>query len=144
MHHDGLEAALEGGVLFDVLAVFVERGGANTVQLTAGQHRFEQVARVHGAFGFTRTHDGMEFVDEEDNAPRALLHFRQHGFEALLKFTAVFRSGDERTHIEGEERAVLQTLGHVTPNNALGETFDNGSLSHAGFTDEHGVVLGLA
>ena len=37
--HDGLEAALEGGVLFDILAVLVERGRADAVQLAAGQHR---------------------------------------------------------------------------------------------------------
>jgi len=39
--HDGLEAALEGGVLFDILAVLVERGRANAVQLAAGEHRLE-------------------------------------------------------------------------------------------------------
>ena len=37
--HDGLEAALEGGVLFDILAVLVERGRADAVQLAASQHR---------------------------------------------------------------------------------------------------------
>ena len=37
--HDGLEAALEGGVLFDILAVLVERGRADAVQLAAGEHR---------------------------------------------------------------------------------------------------------
>ena len=31
-------AALEGGVLFDILAVLVERGRADAVQLAAGQH----------------------------------------------------------------------------------------------------------
>ena len=33
-----LEAALEGGVLLDVLAVLVEGGGADHAQLAAGQH----------------------------------------------------------------------------------------------------------
>ena len=35
---DLLEAPLEGGVLLDVLAVLVERGGADQAQLAAGQH----------------------------------------------------------------------------------------------------------
>ena len=35
--HDGLEAAFEGGVLFNVLAVLVERGRADAVQLAAGK-----------------------------------------------------------------------------------------------------------
>ena len=46
-----LEAALEGGVLLDVLAVLVERGGADHAQLAAGEHRLEHVAGVHRALG---------------------------------------------------------------------------------------------
>src|SRR5205823_4074551 len=38
-----LEAALEGGVLLDVLAVLVEGGGANHAQLAAGQHGLDHV-----------------------------------------------------------------------------------------------------
>ena len=36
-HHHRLEPALQGGVLFDVLAVLVQGGGADAVQLAAGQ-----------------------------------------------------------------------------------------------------------
>ena len=38
IHHDGLEAALQGGVLFDVLAVFVQGRRADAVQLAARKH----------------------------------------------------------------------------------------------------------
>ena len=36
--HDGLETTLKGGVLFDIFAVFVERGCADAVQLTSCKH----------------------------------------------------------------------------------------------------------
>ena len=36
---DGLEAAFEGGVLLDVLAILVEGGGADALQLAAAQAR---------------------------------------------------------------------------------------------------------
>ncbi len=49
-----LEAALERGVLLDVLAVFVERGRADAMQLAARERRLEHVARVHRAFGLAR------------------------------------------------------------------------------------------
>ena len=62
-----LEAALEGGVLLDVLAVLVERGGADAVQLAAGQHRLEQVAGVHRALGPAGADDGVQLVDEQDD-----------------------------------------------------------------------------
>ena len=38
VHLYGLEPALQRGVLFNVLAVFVQRGGADAVQLAPGQH----------------------------------------------------------------------------------------------------------
>ena len=37
LHHHGLEAPLQGGVLFDVLAVLVEGGGADHLKLTPAQ-----------------------------------------------------------------------------------------------------------
>ena len=43
--HHRLEAPLERRVLLDVLAVLVEGGGADAVQLAARQHRLEQIAR---------------------------------------------------------------------------------------------------
>ena len=46
-----LEAALERGVLLDVLAVLVERGGADAVQLAARQRGLEHVAGVDRALG---------------------------------------------------------------------------------------------
>ena len=39
IHLHGLEAALERGILFDILAVLIERRGADAVQLAAGEHR---------------------------------------------------------------------------------------------------------
>ena len=52
---DRLEAALEGGVLLEVLAVLVERGGADGLQLAAGQHRLEDRRGVDRALGGTGT-----------------------------------------------------------------------------------------
>ena len=44
-HLDGLEAALERWVLLDVLAVLVERRGADGLELAARQHRLEDARR---------------------------------------------------------------------------------------------------
>ena len=64
---DRLEAPFQGGILLDVLAVLVERGGADAVQLAAGQHRLEQVAGVHRPFGLAGADDGVQLVDEQDD-----------------------------------------------------------------------------
>ena len=73
IHHDGLEPPLQGGVLLDILPVLVEGGGADAVQLAPGQHGLEQVARVHGALGLARAHDGVQLIDEEDDPALRLL-----------------------------------------------------------------------
>jgi hypothetical protein len=67
-----LEAAVEGGVLLDVLAVLVERGGADAVQLAAGERRLEDVGGIHRALGRTGADDGVKLVDEDDDVLCAL------------------------------------------------------------------------
>ena len=62
-----LEAALQRGVLLDVLAVLVERGRADAVQLAAREHRLEHVRGVHRALGRARADDGVQLVDEQDD-----------------------------------------------------------------------------
>ena len=68
----GREAALERGVLLDVLAVLVERRRADTAQLAAGEHRLEQVRRVDRALGRAGADDRVQLVDEQDRrGPRS-------------------------------------------------------------------------
>ena len=64
---DRLEAALERGVLLDVLAVLVERRRADGAQLAAGEHRLEQVGGVDGALGGAGADDRVQLVDEQDD-----------------------------------------------------------------------------
>ena len=138
----GLEAALQGGVLFDVLTVFVEGGSADAVQLAAGQHGLEQVAGVHGAFGLARAHHGVQFVDEKDHLAGGFLDFLEHRLEALFELAAVLGAGDQRAHVEGHDAFVLDPFGDVAADDAQRQSFDDGGFAHARLADEHGVVLG--
>ena len=100
LHQNGLEAALQGWVLLDILAVFVERGGTDAVQFAAGQHRLEQVARVHRALGLARADDGMQLIDEQDDLALGLFDLGEDGLQPLLKFAAVLGARDQRAHVE--------------------------------------------
>jgi hypothetical protein len=140
---DLLEAALEGGVLLEVLAVLVERGGADGLQLAAGQHRLEDAGGVDGALGGAGTHEGVELVDEQDDVA-AGLDLLEHLLEALLEVAAVAGAADERTEVERVELLVVQRLGHVVGHDLLGQALDDGGLADAGLADEHRVVLGAA
>ena len=69
VHQHLLETSLQRGVSFHILAIFVQGGRADTVQLTAGQGRFEHVARIHRALGLARPDHGVELIDKQDDAP---------------------------------------------------------------------------
>ena len=73
---DGLEPSLQGGVLLDVLAVLLESGGPDEVQLTAGQHRLEHVAGVHRTLGRPGPDHGVDLVDEEQDPSLGRLDLR--------------------------------------------------------------------
>ena len=139
-----LETTFERRILFDVFAVFVQRGRADQTQFAAGQHGLEHVARVHGAFGGARAHDGVDLVDERDDLAVGVLDFLKHGLQTFLEFAAVFRAGDHGAQVKRNELLVLQRGGHVARDDALGEAFDDGGFADAGLAYQHRVVLGAA
>ncbi len=141
---DLLEAAFQGRVLFHVLAELVEGSGADTVELSTGKGRLQQVGRVHGPLGGARAHQGVHLINEKDDVPFGLGDLLDHRLEPLLELAAVLGAGDERTHVQGHDTLVLQGLGHVSGHDALGQALHDGGLAHARFADEHRVVLGPA
>ncbi len=141
---DRLEAALERGVLLDVLLVLVERRRADRAQLATGEHRLEQVGGVDGALGGARSDDRVQLVEEQDDRAARLGDLLQDGLQALLELAAVLRAGDERADVERDDAPLAQGLGHVAGDDPLGEPFDDRGLADARLPDQDGVVLGAA
>ena len=139
-----LETAGQCGILFHVLAVFVQRGGANAMQLTTGQCRLNQVGGIHRTFRRTSTNKSMHFVNKQNDFASGILNFLEHRFQAFLKFTAIFRASDQGTHIKRHQLFVLQAFGDVAIHNAQRQTFGNRGLTDTGFTDQHRVILSPA
>jgi hypothetical protein len=139
-----LETTLERRVLLDVLAVLVERGGADHAQLAAGEHRLDHVAGVHRALGAAGADDGVQLVDEGDDLAGRVGDLLEHRLEPLLELAAVLGAGEHRADVERDEALVLQALGHVAVGDAPGEALDDGGLADTGLADEHRVVLGAA
>ena len=81
-HQDGLEPAFERRILLDVLAVLVQRGRADGMQLAARESRLQHVARIQRAIaGGSGAHDGVQLVDEQDDAgPRSASTSRSTAF----------------------------------------------------------------
>ena len=141
-HKHRLEAALQGGVLLDVLAVLIERGGTDGAQLAASQSRLQHVARVQGRVAASAgTHDGVQLVDEQDDVAVGFLHLTQHVLQTILELAAILRAGHHRTQIERDDLAILQRRGNITSYDALGQTLDDSGFAGAGLANEHRVVL---
>ena len=140
---DRLEPALERGVLLEVLAVLVEGGRADGLQLAAGQHRLEDGGRVDRALGRAGADEGVDLVDEQHDVA-AGADLLEDLLQPLLEVTAVARPGDQRAEVEGVDLLVLQRLGHVALDDVLGQALDDRRLADAGLADEDRVVLGTA
>ena len=139
-----LEAAGQRRVLLDVLAVLVQRGGADAVQLAARQRRLQHVGGVHRAFGLAGADQGVQLVDEQDDLALGRGDLGEHGLQPLLELAAVLRAGDQRAEVERQQPLVLQALRHVAVDDAQRQALDDRGLADAGLADQHGVVLGAA
>ena len=105
------------------------------------ERRLQQVRRVHGAARRRAgADDGVDLVDEQDRA-RIVLELLHDGLQPLLEVAAIARAGEQRAHVEREDRRVLQHLGHLALDDLAGEALGDGGLADAGIADEQRVVL---
>ena len=137
-----LEASFERGVLLDILAILVERGRADAVQLAARQGGLQHIASVHRALGLACANHGVQFIDENDDTPFVQRDFLEHGFESLLKLAAILGTGNQCRHVEAQHLLALERLGHLAIDDALRQPFDNGRLADARLADQHRIILG--
>ncbi len=141
---DGLEPALEGGVALDVFAEFVLGRGAYTLQFATRQSRLHDVGGVDRAFGGSRAHQRMKFVDEEDDLSLGPAHFLHHLLHSLFEFAAIFRAGDKTSKVQCHDSLVLQEVGDVAAHDPQRQAFGDCGLPDARIADQTGVVFGSA
>ena len=137
----GLEPAIQGAVLLDVLAVLVEGGGADALHLAAGERRLEHVGGVDGPLGAAGPDEGVQLVDEQDRVLGAadLVH---HGLDPLLELAAVLGARDHHGEIQDHDPAVAQELGDVAVDDHLGQALDDRRLADPRLAEQDRVVLG--
>src|SRR5262249_45082374 len=141
-YKNNLEAALQRGIFFNVLAVFIQGGRADGAQFAPGQSRLQHVAGVDGAFGRACTHKCMQLINEQNDLALRIFYFFQHSLQPVFEFAAILGAGQHGAQIKSDNALVLKDLRHVARNDALGQTFNNGSFAHARLTDQHRIVFG--
>src|SRR5205823_12005932 len=106
-HADLLEAPLQRRVALEVLAVLVQRGRADRLQLAARESGLQDRSRVDRALGSASADELMELVDEQDDVA-ALLDLLHDLLQPLLELAAIFGTGDERSEIQRVDLLPLQ------------------------------------
>ena len=139
-----LETPFERCILFEVLAVFVERGRADAMQFATSQCRLQHVARVHRAFGLAGADHRVQFVDEQDDLAFLFREVVEHPFQAFFELATELGAGDQRAHVERQDALAAQSLGDFVVDDALREALDDRCLADTGLADQHGIVLRAA
>jgi hypothetical protein len=137
---DRLEAAFEGAVLLDVLAILVERGRADALDLAARERRLEHVGRVDRPFRAAGSDQRVQLVDEQDHvsgrgAPRS------SRLDALFELAAILGARDHHGQVEHHDAAIGEQLGDVPLDDAVASPSTIAVLPNAGLTEQHRVVL---
>ena len=141
LHLDRLETALQRRVLLHVLAVLVESRRPDGLQLSPRQHRLENARGVDRTLGRPGADESVDLVDEENDVA-AGPDLLEDLLQPFLEVPAVPRAGDQRAEVEGVELLVLERLGHLALDDALGQPLHDRRLADTRFADEHRVVLG--
>ena len=139
--HHGLEAALQCLVFLEVFLVFIQRCCADGPQFASGQRRLQNVGCVHGTFATASTHEGVNLVNEQDDAPIALRHLVDDALQAFLELSLVLGTSHQRTHVKRIELLVLQILWHVATYNSPGQTLNDGCFTCARLTYQYRIVF---
>ena len=126
-----LEAAFERLVLLEILLVFVQGRGAHGAQLAARKGRFQNVGRIHRTRRFAGTHQGVDFVDEEQDVALARHDLLHHGFQPLLELALILGARDERSHVERVDDLVFQVFGDVAIDDAACDALGDGRFTDA-------------
>ena len=99
-----LEPAFQRGIFFDVLTVFIQRGGTDQPEFTAGEQWLNHIARVHRRVtGSTCTNNGVQLVNEGNDLAFGFLDLVKYCLDAFFKLTAIFRTGNHGTQIKANQ-----------------------------------------
>src|SRR2546422_3328489 len=91
---DRLEAALEGGIFFDVLAIFIESGSADGAQFSTSELRLHNIRSIRCAFGGAGPDQRVQLVDKENDFAFAGDDFFEKRFQTVFEFSAVLGACD--------------------------------------------------
>ena len=136
-----LEASLKGCVFLNVLSVFIERCGTNTMQFASSECRLKHIARIHCTFCFTSADHGMYLINKHNGAACIGCDIFENRLQTFLKFTTILCPGKQSSQIQHKHPLVFQGFGDFARVNSLGQTFNNRCLTNAWLTDQDWIIF---
>ena len=136
-----LETAFQCLVLFEVLLILGQGGGADSPQFASCKGGLQDIGCIHGPLATAGTHQRVDLVDEEDNLAVSLVDFADDALQPLLELAFILGASNQCAHVQTVDGLALQVLGHVAAHNAVRQALGYGRFTHTGLADEDGVVL---
>ena len=93
-HHDGLESAFQCPVFLD-RPIFIHGRRSDDTECPTAQCRLQDIGCIQRTFRRACTHDGVHFIDEQNDLILTLRCFFNNVVETLLEFSAVLGSRNE-------------------------------------------------
>ncbi len=140
--HHRLEAALQGRVSFDILAILVQGGRADTLQLAPGQGRLQDIGRIDRTPGRPGADQHVQLVDKQDGP--GFFDFVDDALQPLFKLAAVHGAGHQRAHVQHHYPFTQQRVRRFAIDDTLGQPFYNGCFADTRLADQRRVIFGPA
>ena len=135
-----LKTPLQGGILFNILAVFRKGCSSYDLNFPAGEGGFHNIGGVHGALCVSRPHNIVYLVDNKNNIACGLdlVEKSQHpGLKLSPELCPRHQSGK----IHKVQYLVFQLIRHIAAYYLLRQRLGNGGFAHAGLAYKAGVVF---
>ena len=98
-HQHLLETTLQGSILLYILAILIQRRCPDTLNLSAGQRRFQHIGRIQVTPGTSGPDNRVNLIDKQNDIP-ILCQLGKNRFHPFLELTAVLRSRHDRSNIQ--------------------------------------------
>ena len=98
--HDRLETAFQCLIFFEVFLILVKVCGTDAAKFSSCLWRFQDIGSIHCSFTFSGSYQSMDFVNEQNNTAFRLCHLIDNRFQTFLKFTFIFGTGYQCTHVQ--------------------------------------------
>src|SRR5258708_33465624 len=138
--NDFLEAPLQGCIAFYVLTVLVECSSTDALQFTTSKRRLEDIRGIDRALRSASAYKCMNLIDKDNTIPTVANLFDDL-FEALFELTTILCACYQGSDIERQQAFAGQCFGHLASDEALCQTFDDGSFTNARLANERRVVF---